>query len=188
MRTTIGPSALWVSAAICLSALSGCQQHVEAPKLADTAAPLPPPPPEPPPPPSADDELHTALSQLQAVPGSAGWELSLDSGKFTGLKVRFDSQDAAHLAKIVDLMKRSPNLRLQIEAYPGNRGSKSHRRELAQIHANSVLRNLIDRGADEARIQAFAADTPAAHAAGADKVAIIFSNADGEFRQAAASR
>jgi hypothetical protein len=117
----------------------------------------------------------------------------LGTGKFAGLKVTFDAADAAHLGKVVDLMKTSPGLRMQSEAYPGNHGSKSHREELAQIHANSVLRELTRQGADEARIQAFAADTAAAPpAAGTpsnpQKVQIIFSNAEGEFRQAAGSQ
>jgi len=186
MCHTIRLSALWVCAAIGIITLSGCQRHVEAPPMTVAAAPPAPPtpPPEPPPPPSADDVLHTELSQLQALPGSEGWTLSLYSGKFTGLKASFDSGDAARLAKVIELMKNSPNLRLQIEAYPGNRGSKSRRKELAQIHANSVLRDLVDHGADEARIQAFAA----ASAANPEKVQILFSDAEGEFRQAAASR
>ena len=85
MRTTIDPSALWIAAVIAVSALGGCQQHVQAPPTA-AITPPPPPPPEPPPPPSADDVLHTKLSELNAVPGSQGWTLSLDSGKFAGLR------------------------------------------------------------------------------------------------------
>ena len=193
MRTTINLSAMWVSAVIGVITLTGCQQHVEAPPIAAATPPPPPPPPEPPPPPSADDRLQAELSQLNAAPGGQGWTLSLGSGKFAGLKVTFDAADAAHLGKVVDLMKTSPSLRLQIETYPGNHGSKSHREELAQIHANSVLRDLTRQGADEARIQAFAADTTAASPAtgtpaNPHQVQIIFSNAEGEFRQAAASR
>jgi outer membrane protein OmpA-like peptidoglycan-associated protein len=137
--------------------------------------------------------LQAELSQMNAAPGGQGWTLSLGSGKFDGVKVSFDEPDTAHLGKVIDLMKSSPNLRLQIEAYPGNHGSKSHRQELAQIHANSVLRDLTRQGADEARIQAFAADTPAAPSTAGtpsnpQKVQIIFSDAEGEFRQAAASQ
>ncbi len=192
MHTTIGPSALWVSAVIGVIALTGCQQHVQAPPIA-AAVPPPPPPPAPPPPPSADDQLQAQLSQLSAAPDGKGWTLSLDSGKFKGLNVSFDEVDSARLAKVADLMKSSPNLRLQIETYPGNRGSKLHRKDLAQIHANSVLRDLTDQGADVARIQAFAVDNMGIQPAvgkshNPKKVEIIFSNTEGEFRQAAASQ
>ena len=193
MRKIIGPSALWVCAVIGLGALYGCQQHVDAPPVT-AVEPPPPPPPAPPPPPTEDDKLQGELTQLNATPGSQGWTLSLDNGKFTGLKVSFDEEDNARLAKVADLMKSSPNLRLQIEAYPGSLGSKSHRTELAQTHANSVLRALSHQGADEDRIQAFAAAgiaIPSAAAGTSAKprnVDIIFSNAEGEFKQAAASQ
>jgi outer membrane protein OmpA-like peptidoglycan-associated protein len=175
---------LCVVAATGISALSACQQHVQAPPL-HAAAP-PPPPPEPPPPPSADDQLQAQLTQLDAARANHGWTLSLDSARYEGQKVVFDAGDAAHLARIIDLMKRSPNLRLQIEAFPGTHGSKSHRQELAQMHADSVLRELMHQGADEARMQAFAASaTPPAGPQGQqpkqDAVNIIFSNAEGEF-------
>jgi outer membrane protein OmpA-like peptidoglycan-associated protein len=187
----IGPSALWISAVIGVIALTGCKQHIDAPPIA-AAGPPPLPPPAPAPPPSADDQLQAQLSQLSAAPSSQGWTMSLNSGKFTRFKVRFDKEDAAHLAKVAELMKSSPNLRLQIGAYPGNYDSKLHRKDLAQIHANSVLRDLTDQGADQARIQAFAVDRGTQPAAGPlsnpHKVEIIFSNAEGEFRQAAASQ
>ena len=188
-----GPSALWISAVIGLTALYGCQQHAQAPPVA-AVEPPPPPPPAPPPPPTEDDKLQGELTQLNAVPGSQGWTLSLESGKFTGLKVAFDDVDTTRLGKVADLMKSSPNLRLQIEAFPGNRGSKSHRTELAQMHANSVLRDLSQQGADEDRMQAFAPDVPLdSPSAGTSakphpQVNIIFSNAEGEFKQAAASQ
>jgi outer membrane protein OmpA-like peptidoglycan-associated protein len=175
-----------------LIALYGCQQHAEAPPVA--AVEPPPPPPAPPPPPTEDDKLQGELTQLNAAPGSQGWTLSLESGKFTGLKVAFDDGDTTRLGKVADLMKSSPNLRLQIETFPDNRGSKSHRTELAQMHANSVLRDLSQQGADEDRMQAFASNVPlesppaGTSAKPHPQVNIIFSNAEGEFKQAAASQ
>jgi outer membrane protein OmpA-like peptidoglycan-associated protein len=153
----------------------------------------PPPPPAPPPLPTEDDKLRGELGQLNAEPRSQGWTLSLESAKFAGLKVSLDEGDTARLGKVVDLMKSFPNLRLQIEAYPGNVGPKSHRKDLAQMHANSVLRDLSQQGADEDRIQAFAADVtmpspPAGTSPKPSKVDIIFSNAEGEFKQAEASQ
>jgi hypothetical protein len=137
--------------------------------------------------------LQAQLGRLNAAAGSQGWTVSLGSGKFSGLNVTFDPRDTAHFDEIVDILKNSPNLRLQIEAFPANHGSPSHRREVAQAHADSVLRAFTRHGADEARIQAFAAATAAAPPAAGKRsnprqIEIIFSDAEGEFRQAAASR
>lgn len=163
-------------AAIAVLTLGACTKHEEPAAVA--ALPPPPPPPAPvPPPPSADDQLNGRLAELGATPSDAGWRVTLSSAKFRDGKVSFAADDEATVTKVITLLQRDSHLRVQIENYTDKRGPKARVRELSQMHANAVVRDLTSKGGDEARIQAEGrVESP-----GKPRVEFIFSNAEGEF-------
>ena len=158
--------------------LGACTKHQEAPPLA--ALPPPPPTPLPTPIPSADDLLHGQFAQFGAKPGDGGWTVTLSSAKFKAGKVSFAPEDEATVTKIAELLKANLQLRILIEDYAEERGSRAHTQRLSQQHANAVLRDLASTGVDPGKVQAQGRVDDSKN----PRVKFIFSNAAGEFRPA----
>lgn len=177
--------AMGLSVLLAMSMAACTRQQPPAPPTAAAPPPSPPPPP-PPPPPSADDLLQKQLAQLGAVQNVGGWTLPIATAKFKGTKASFDADDQARLDQVAQLMKNTPHLRVVVENHGEGRGSKAHRHEESQLHANAVLRDLTAAGADEGRLQAIG--KLADQADQADRgIDLRFSDAEGEFPPAAAA-
>ena len=170
-----GPSGA-VMAVLVLS-LGACEKHQEAPPVAA----LPPPSPQLPAPiPSADDLLQGQFAQFGAKPGDGGWTVTLSSAKFKAGKVSFAPDDEATIGKIAELLNANLQLRILIEDYADEHGSRTHTQRLSQEHANAVLRDLTSMGVDPGKVQAQGRFDDSKN----PRVEFIFSNAGGEFRPA----
>lgn len=180
MRNSMSSGALGAVLVLTLLGLGACAKHDEPAQVAALPPPPPPPPQPPPPAPSADELLQRQLAQLGAKPGDGGWSVTLVSGHFHAGKVAFSADEQATIESISALLKGNPHLRLQIDNYLDKRGSNAHLKEVSQMQANSILRDLTASGADEDRMQAQGKVDSSQHS----RVEVVFSNVDGEFRPA----
>jgi outer membrane protein OmpA-like peptidoglycan-associated protein len=108
-------------------------------------------------------EVPPVAALFGAKPGDGGWTVTLSSAKFKAGKVSLAPDDEATIGKIAELLKANLQLRILIEDYADEHGSRTHTQRLSQEHANAVLRDLTSMGVG---------------------VEFIFSNAGGEFRPA----
>ena len=95
-------------------------------------------------------------------------------------KVSFAPDDEATIGKIAELLNANLQLRILIEDYADEHGSRTHTQRLSQEHANAVLRDLTSMGVDPGKVQAQGRVDDSKN----PRVEFIFSNAGGEFRPA----
>ncbi|MEZ4858980.1 MAG: OmpA family protein [Flavobacteriaceae bacterium] len=71
-------------------------------------------------------------------------------------------QAAFELDKLVDIMKKYPNMKIKVESHTDNRGKDDYNRELSEKRAQSTVQYVISQGVDASRIsgQGFGEDKP----------------------------
>ena len=69
---------------------------------------------------------------------------------------------AFELDKLVEIMKKYPNMKIKVEAHTDNRGKDDYNRELSEKRAQSTVQYVISQGIDASRIsgQGFGEDKP----------------------------
>ena len=72
-------------------------------------------------------------------------------------------QAAFELDKLVDILKKYPNMKISVESHTDTRGKAEYNRELSEKRAQSTVQYVIAQGIDAARIsgQGFGLDRPA---------------------------
>jgi outer membrane protein OmpA-like peptidoglycan-associated protein len=174
-----------------LLALNGCGKKPEG-DLPSAAAPEAAPPPPPPPPPSADEKLNSTLENLGGKHSDLGWIITLSSATYKPGQTSFEPEDTARLDAIVDILKGNPHLRVLVQAYTDDRGSRERNKELSQQRANAVMRRLTTADVDGGRMQAIgrgeeqpiASNSTEAGREQNRRIELLFSDADGQFATA----
>lgn len=71
-------------------------------------------------------------------------------------------QAAFELDKLVEIMKKYPNMKIKVESHTDNRGKEEYNRELSEKRAQSTVQYVISQGIDASRIsgQGFGEDKP----------------------------
>tara|TARA_R110002074_G_scaffold696_5_gene3851 strand:- start:1139 stop:3025 length:1887 start_codon:yes stop_codon:yes gene_type:complete len=69
---------------------------------------------------------------------------------------------AFELDKLIEIMKKYPNMKIKVEAHTDNRGKDDYNRELSEKRAQSTVQYVISQGIDASRIsgQGFGEDKP----------------------------
>ncbi len=77
-------------------------------------------------------------------------------------------QAAFELDKLVEIMKKYPNMKINVESHTDTRGRAEYNRELSEKRAQSTVQYVISQGIDESRIsgQGFGLDKPAVNCGG----------------------
>jgi len=145
---------------------------------------------------NADDRLHRQLAAIGATRTSRGWMVTLSVSRFQSGKAQLECADVDKVERIAFLLKVHSRLRIVIAADTHNRSTPAYNDGLLQGLADTVLCNLIECGADAARIRTRVQEENSSvgcvetakvrqlHG----RIQILFSDAEGEFNSAARRR
>ena len=77
-------------------------------------------------------------------------------------KFNIKPQAAFELDKLVEIMKKYPNLKIKVESHSDSRGNADYNRKLSDQRAQATVQYVISKGIDESRIsgQGFGEDKP----------------------------
>ena len=90
-------------------------------------------------------------------------KIELDPILFDYNKHNIKPQAAFELDKLVEIMKKYPNLKINVESHTDNQGNADYNRELSEKRAQSTVQYVISQGIDASRIsgKGFGEDKPA---------------------------
>ena len=90
-------------------------------------------------------------------------KIELDPILFDYNKHNIKPQAAFELDKLVEIMKKYPNLKINVESHTDNQGNADYNRELSEKRAQSTVQYVISQGIDASRIsgKGFGEDNPA---------------------------
>lgn len=81
-----------------------------------------------------------------------GDKVKLDAIHFDFDKHNIKPQAAFELDKLVDLMKKNPEMKVRVEGHTDNRGSKSYNQKLSERRAKSTVEYVVSKGISRDRI------------------------------------
>jgi len=97
-------------------------------------------------------QLEMELSELQAKQTNRGIVLTLGDVLFGFAKAELMPSAMRSIDKLGDFLKRNPKRNVLIEGHTDNIGSQDYNLVLSQNRANSVRKELLDRGVDPSRV------------------------------------
>ncbi|MDJ0654734.1 MAG: OmpA family protein [Xanthomonadales bacterium] len=100
------------------------------------------------------DSLRRQLENLQAQETSRGLMFTLGDVLFEYGESRLKQESLQNLDRLVGFLEQYPDNTISIEGHTDSRGSEQFNLDLSQARADSVRRELINRGLPAARLQA----------------------------------
>lgn len=74
--------------------------------------------------------------------------------QFLSSKAAIRAKSASTLAKVIEVLKKYPSLRVRMEGHTDSAGNADNNQKLSQARADSVRQYLVDRGIDSGRLEA----------------------------------
>ncbi|MEQ9367020.1 MAG: OmpA family protein, partial [Leptospirales bacterium] len=110
-----------------------------------------------------EESASFELIQVAAAQ-STGAEITLSNINFATGSAELTKDSVGELARLVDLLKRNPVLRIEIRGHTDDTGGRAQNINLSQERAQSVFNYLVEREIDGSRMRAkgFGPDKPVA--------------------------
>ncbi len=110
-----------------------------------------------------EESASFELIQVAAAQ-SSGTEITLSNVNFATGSAKLTADSRGELARLVDLLKRNPALRIEIRGHTDNTGGRAQNINLSQKRAQSVFDYLVEQKIDKSRLRAkgFGPDKPVA--------------------------
>jgi outer membrane protein OmpA-like peptidoglycan-associated protein len=96
-------------------------------------------------------EIETAILMQRATVGS---KVVMKNIFFDVGKAQLKEESVGELERILDLLQRNPDLKLQVNGHTDNSGDNQTNKTLSLNRAKSVLNFLVQRGIEPARLSA----------------------------------
>ncbi|MFZ2907159.1 MAG: OmpA family protein [Cyclobacteriaceae bacterium] len=100
------------------------------------------------------DEITPVIKDLFLQPIEVGLTVRLKNIYFDFDKTTLKSESFVELNKVVDFLKRNPNVEIEIHGHTDNKGSDDYNLELSQGRSQAVMDYIVSQGIDAYRLAA----------------------------------